>query len=381
VAVAAYVTGEGTSELPMLVGMLGRKDLRKDIGDTVGDVGLALVLRLLTWPAGREFLEAACAVPFVHAGQVENAGRTTAGEVRDYILDPGRLERSLRKARPRTASAILTPLLRTPKDSPVSLLVPKEPARHVLRVLADSSSPPARAAAAYARGYWDEEASRKAVARALGDEDPRVRRAAAQSFVRLTDGRKELEARLAPLLDDEADAVADMAATGLLLPEVRATASLDRGLTGFSFGDKVHVWASYRSGGDSRPLRPLNEEPPFLPGVRRRLEKAMQAKGGGKGPVASLALLLAQYGDSTGVDKMVAAWSQGDMASVPDAIIAGIALSRDVKHLDILRRAAAGATSKSRLRDVLKAIRGMRGAEARNLRRQVNRRMRRVKGY
>ena len=61
---------------------------------------------------------------------------------------------------------------------------------------------------------------------------------------------------------------------------------------------------------------------------------------------------------------------------MPDAIIAAIALTRSAKHLGILRRAAAAADSSWEVRELIKALRGMRGREARAMRRELNKRLR-----
>ena len=160
---------------------------------------------------------------------------------------------------------------------------------------------------------------------------------------------------------------------GLLLPEVREAAGLGSGLERFRVGS-MQVYVSTRYGSNERPLMVLPDKPPFLPLVRSLLA-ALEAGGKGEETLSPvLALLLAQYGDTSGLD-LIAGRGMG-RATLSNTMIAGIALSKDPKYLPILHARLAKETRSWDLRGLLKAVRGMRGSEARAFRREANRRIR-----
>jgi transposase len=59
-----------------------------------------------------------------------------------------------------------------------------------------------------------------------------------------------------------------------------------------------------------------------------------------------------------------------------DALLAGIALSRDSRFLPTLRQMAAARHDEWELRKVLQALRGMTGPDARQLRLEINKQIR-----
>jgi len=61
---------------------------------------------------------------------------------------------------------------------------------------------------------------------------------------------------------------------------------------------------------------------------------------------------------------------------LPEALLAGIALSRDTKYIPYLRRLMDRTQQDWDLRKILRALKGMSGPEARQLRVDVNKRMR-----
>ena len=56
--------------------------------------------------------------------------------------------------------------------------------------------------------------------------------------------------------------------------------------------------------------------------------------------------------------------------------MAGIALSQDAKYLPALRKIMTARKDESELRKLLQALQGLRGAEARQLRLDINKKMR-----
>ena len=91
-----------------------------------------------------------------------------------------------------------------------------------------------------------------------------------------------------------------------------------------------------------------------------------------------MALILAQYGDFTGLDhllKDIATENQKE-DEVQGIVLTAIGLSRDPKYMPYLRKMAASSKEEQDFRRLLQALRGMSGPEARELRLEINKRMR-----
>jgi len=126
-----------------------------------------------------------------------------------------------------------------------------------------------------------------------------------------------------------------------------------------------------------RPLATLDNKPPFLQAARDRLNAT---KGEDSVPFA---LLLAQYGDFTGVDQLVTqltVLNSGNDQRAADALLTGIALSRDIKYLPALKQIASVRQQEWELRKVLQALKGMSGPDARQLRLDINKKIRSAGG-
>jgi HEAT repeat protein len=262
-------------------------------------------------------------------------------------------------------------LLTDARSSPVSLAAASESNRGLLKALLDSPKPGLRALGVFALGYRDDAESAASVEKTLKDPNPWIRRAAVQSVARQVREQKPLEKRLGPFLADRDTGVCRMAALGLLLPEVREAAELRGELARFQFG-KVSTWASSTYSSTDRPLAPLSYVPPFVVEARKRLAAV---KGEDEADlIPALVLLLAQYGDRSGVRRLAAIRSGADR--LPDDLMAAITLSQDPTYLPLVVGMVAKATSTWELRKLLQAVRGMSGPEVREFRREVNRRLR-----
>jgi len=379
-ALAIYVTGDGKSDLPEFEASLALKDLNKAFDGAVREAGFPLAMKRLPWPEGERFLNKACAIPFMHARLLELANAMSK-EARAFVLDPGRLERSLLAAEKRDLRSLLQSLLQKPGESAASLRSETDASRELLGRMAASSRPALRAAATFARGFWKDAASLAAIEEATKESDARARATAVGALARRLKTQEDREGKLARFLTDPAPAVVQAAAVSLLLTEVRSDAGLERYADYFRYGSEVAVYLSYSRMNSERPLVALRREPDFLKPLRERLPALAKAEAKAKDDervdvLAPVALLLAQYGDPSGLDVLAARWSKAKDADVPDAVIAAIALTRSAKHLGILRRAAAAADSSWEVRELIKALRGMRGREARAMRRELNKRLR-----
>jgi hypothetical protein len=200
-----------------------------------------------------------------------------------------------------------------------------------------------------------------------------VRRAAVQSLARQTKERPALDARIGPLLSETNLPVATAAALALLQPEVRQAANLEMTAGFFVFEN--------HSGGDSsaqvnlsadRPLTRLEGKPAFLEPARKWLATAKLSES------IPFALLLAQYGQFDGLDRLAAGSVEGGGAEneMDDAMLAGIALSQEAKYLPVLRKLMDARNDEWSLKKLLQAIQGMRGPEVRQLRLDINKKIR-----
>jgi hypothetical protein len=164
--------------------------------------------------------------------------------------------------------------------------------------------------------------------------------------------------------------VAEIAAVGLLEPETRSAAGLDYASSYFEF-EKLHVWSGpSEPSADQRPLATLQGNPAFLEAARQKLASASSDDA------ALPTLLLAQYGDFTGLDRFMKGTPAEIQTGLGGTVLTAIGLSRDVNYLPYLKKLVASAKEEQDFRRLLQALRGMMGAEARELRLEINRRMR-----
>jgi HEAT repeat protein len=375
---AIFATGDGVSDLPLVAKLLDRKDLAKAIDGVAEEVGIPLVLKRLPWPEGKTLLEKACGRPFLHRSLMASTA-SASKEARETIFDPARIVASLAWAEGEELERLIRELMPDSSNPGGQFIARrKDLGVPIIDALEKSDRPVLRALAVYAADAWKTPEVGARAERALKDANPWVRRAAAQTMARKTEMREVLERRLAPLLSDGSPHVVAVAAVGLLTPEVRSTASLERELSYFRY-EKISVWRGVSYGSSSRSPRQFEGRPPFLDTVRDLLAATKKGSESEETLIGPLALLLAQYGDESGLDRLVERWSSGDTSDIPDVIIAGIMLSGDVKYLSVLRKAAEKAEQEYKVREVLKAVRGMRGPEAREFRREINKRLRELR--
>jgi hypothetical protein len=242
----------------------------------------------------------------------------------------------------------------------------------VVTALLDATNATWRAAAVYIVGLREDETGLPWLERALKDTNGWVRAAAIPGLARTAKDRAALELRLGPLMADSDKRVAERTMAGLLEPETRAAAGMDYSFEYFEF-EQIHSWHSYRSrSGEQRPLTTLPGKPAFLEQVRQR------ASASDPEEAALPALLLAQYGDFTGLDHLLPALvgdHQGQ-TELGNVLLIGVALSHDPKYLPYLKKMTATAKDSSDFTRLLQALKGISGPEARELRLEINRRMR-----
>ena len=390
-AAAVFATGDAKADLPILLAALDKPESaparQKQDATAIG-----LVMAKLPWPEGRLVLEKMCGSPVWFALAAQQSGPAAAGAA-DYLLEPARFKSAVERAGGETlkgALGILAGYGQPGADGEPAwtLWGGNDRVKAVTLALVESTNAAWRAAAVYSLGLRaDGEQNTAIFEKAASDPSEWVRRAAVQSLARHTTDRAALEGLLGPFLSDTNVAVAGLAAALLLEPEIRQAAELDYELNLLDFEFDGNSWRPSNLGtgvnqNSDRPLAALEGKPAFLEQAAKR---AATARGKESAPFV---LLLAQYGQFAGLDRLLAenagllAQTAGknavDQVEMAYIIQTGIALSHDAKYLPALRQMAAARNDQFQLRGILRALQGMPGAEARQLRLDINRKLRSV---
>jgi HEAT repeat protein/thiol-disulfide isomerase/thioredoxin len=379
-AAALFVTGDGQKERPILLAALNNHPetnaTEAETGEEDDLSAIQAIMPKLSLPDDQPVLEKFTASPLAFAQAVRQA-KLCKPEVVDFLLAPARFKTAVEPAAGKELSAALNLVAGYDYEYDAnrgwSLWSESDQAKAVVDALLTSTNAGWRAAAVFALGFRANAKDHlEVLAKAAADPDPWVRGSAARALARAIKTRPELEKSLAPLLAETNLTVAAAAAVALLEPETRAAADLDSTLDYFEY-DSVRGGRSVtRNSNDDRPLATVDGKPTFLADVQKRLAAA----GGDESSV--FALLLAQYGDFSGVDLLVAhaATRASPVDETVSAALTGIALSHDVKYLPALKRMTAAERGESSLRKILQAMKGMSGSEARQLRLEVNKKIR-----
>jgi HEAT repeat protein/thioredoxin-like negative regulator of GroEL len=368
-AAAIYVTGQSNADLPVLQGALERAD-KEALARVSRSAALAGILPRLPWPDGRPVAERLSRSPALFLRMVGYANKSAPG-LREFVFDPRRFRAAVEPASLEELQASLPQLLSSGQQQ-VSLVAGTWRMEPVVTALLDATNAAWRAAAVYAVGSWADADGLSQLERALKDTNGWVRAAAIPGLARTAKDRATLEQRVGPLMADPDKHVAAKAAVALLEPETRNAAGLDYSFEYFQF-ENIHAFPDFRvQVGEQRPLTPLAGKPAFLEQARQQVFQGTAEEA------AVPALLLAQYGDFSGLDHLLSDASadtqkQDELGTV---LLTGVALSRDPKYMPALKRMTAAAKANYELLRLLQALKGMSGADARELRLEINRRMR-----
>jgi len=385
---AIFATGDGKTDLPMLLQALARTNAPASSGlsDRRNDLlVVGAVMTKVVLPDGRPLLDKICEKPMWFA-QAVSQSKNYKPEVADYLFEPARFKAVLEPASGTELTDCLDLLAGYDYEYSEStswlLWNGSDHAKGVTSALVDSTNAAWRAAAVFALGLRGDAKDNLAVfTKAATDPNPWVRGSAVRALARNCKERPALEQSVGPLLADTNLLVAATAAMALLEPETRTAAGLDSELSYFEYesqrGGRYQV--TILNQGDDRPLAVLDEKPAFLAAA----QKWLTATNGVN--TAGFALLLAQFGDFSGVDRLAAqpaslAAGKEDGASPADALLAGIALSHDTKYVPVLKQMAAVRNQDQPLRKVLQAMKGMTGPDARQLRLEINKKLRTLGG-
>jgi HEAT repeat protein len=381
VAAALFATGDGKSDLALLASSLerlGEKGARR----LAASPAVGLILAKLPWPEGREVLEKFCAVPSLFALASSESERAPAA-VAEFLREPARFRTAVERATDEELKGMLTRLLGGSTfvyGSPRkvwSLLGSPEQTRPLVGGLLESTNAAWRAVALYAMGRWAGFTEAAAIEKGMHDTNGWVRGAAAQALARTSKSRPELEARLGPVVADEHPYPRRVAALALLEPEIRQTAGLQWQLDFFRYEETQTGRSEGYSMNDTRPFTPLETKPAYLEPARKWL-KTTNAEA-----VMPFALLLAQHGEQAGLERLIelrGELSEDKSQVLPDSLLIAIALAQDPKHIPLLRNLMDATRNTYELQKILRALKGLNGPEARELRVELNKRLRTTGG-
>ncbi len=366
-AAATYITGSSNADLADLRMSVDRAD-KVGLDQLSKSAAVPAIIPRLPWPEGKPIAEKFSASPSLFLKMTAYAQQASSG-FNDFLFEPERFRAAVDPALPEDVDSGLQRLLGSQQKG-WSLLSSNPRTEAVVKALLDATNAAWRAAAVYSLGFRDDPKAQYDLQHALADTNGWVRVAAVSGLTRGAKDRPTLERLLGPLLADSNKKVTEIASIGLLEPETRAAAGLQYSSGYFEF-EKVHVWSSsYEPNADQRPLATLQGNPPFLETVRQKLASTVSEDA------ALQVLLLAQYGDFTGLERLIKGAETDSESQVEGIMLTAIGLSRDSKYLPYVKKMVASAKDEQGFRRLLQALRGMTGAEARELRLEINKRIR-----
>lgn len=372
VAAAVFATGDGKSDLPLMEKAL--VNVRTDSAQPAKNAeAVKLLISKLPWPEGKALLDKLCESPLLFVTAASQS-RKAAPEIADYLFEPSRFKKSveplagsdLRKALDLVAGYSYG------QNQGWSLWTDENRTRAIDLALVESTNAAWRSAAVFSLGYYNFGEDLPVLQKATTDPNLWVRAAGVSALARKLTDRVVLEQSMGPLVADKDLHVAAIAACALLEPEVRQASDLNW-LDYFQFEGGHNGGRERTMESSDRPLTVSDGKPAFLQSARNWLS-ATNAEY-----TQAFALLLAQYGEFDGIDKLLskrtgAHKSYGDEAN--GVLLAGIGLSHDSKYVPALREISGTMQNQWDLQKILQAMRGMTGPEARQLRLDINRKIR-----
>jgi HEAT repeat protein len=368
IAAARYVTGSSNADLSQFQTAIegaGNPDLQR----LAKSAALAAVVPRLPWPDSKSIIERLSANPALFLKMTAYAQKASPG-LTEFLFEPQRFKAAVEPASHEELETSLQQLLGQGQKG-WTLLSTTPGTDAIVKSLLNATNAVWRAAALYCVGLRDDPKAQEYMENGLTDTNGWVRAAAVSGLERTVKERAALERVLAPMLTDTNQEVARLAALGLLERETRTSAGLEYAMGNFQF-EKISVWSSpYQIGGQQRPLATLPGNPPFLKTASEKLTNGLPE-------ISVAALLLAQYGDFTGLEQLVkTSDGKGQQEHGQDQVLlTAIELSRDAKYLPYLKNMVGSAKDEQELRRLLQALRGMSGSDARELRLEINKRMR-----
>ncbi len=367
-------TGQLERDLPRLLEVLGRATF-DELERLAQSPAVTMLAPHLPWPVGRPLLE----LLEKHPGlllQAVSRHRSMPPEAAAFLLQPARFRRVIERTSGEPLKALLERLLTGSSGdrAPWSLLDRDPRTLEIVKELAQSTNAAWRAASVYVRGRHDPDLHQADLVHALRDANVWVRAAAIQALTGSKMDRADFQQRAGPMVGADDHGAAVIAALALLEPNLRQASGYAWQFEYFSYED-LRTGSGSSIGGTDAPLQILTNQPPYLALARRQLDHL-------EGEVAEpFALLLAQHGDFSGLDQVLAQQSpstSNDRGGFdpPNGLLAAVQLSRNPRYLPLLRTWMDRASGEWQYQRLLQAVRGVPGPEARQLRLDLNRHMR-----
>jgi HEAT repeat protein len=381
--IAWYLTGQGSHGVDRLGPVLTAPVLDALIEQVGAEAALRPLLQKIPVDQVVALFEPLTADADLYA-QLLGQLRYAKQSVRDHLIDADRLLHALAEADQRRREQLASMLVRGTGAPPELLASTAESAwRRVMGRLLSSDLGLARAVAVASIGEsgLEPQAARAMVVEALADEDPGVRQQAVNAVAVMELSQLELEALLGPHVGDDDPKVAMVVASALVVPSLREPARLPLNARWFEYQDvSFYRRTSYQDGGNLRPPRVIDRSPAFLDAAKAQLDGVDPDNDPTEGQlVEALVLLLGQYGRWEGFEYQLARWRAQPHEPAPRSLLMALALTRDQEYLDPLRRHVGSASDPYELRNALRLVRGVRGDQARDLRRTINRRIREMR--
>jgi HEAT repeat protein len=361
VTLACYLTGPAEAPTSQLANSILALDAPA-LQEAVESGWVDMLMTRLAWPGGEAVLAALETRPLLYARAL-TAVPPPRADVQARLFDPERLRHALGPVSQEEAPPVVQVLLNRENAYTRPRMLP-EPA---LAALAPSTNPTWRAFSIYGQAQNQPGTNLAVFIEALASTNDWVRIAGVQALALHSSGRDQLETWLGPLLLHSNREVAMIAAVGLLEPEVRQSAGLQARLLRFNFPGVADEAIELSTSNTEGPLAPLKQQPAFLDAIQANLRTPATED------TCLQALLLAQYGRREGIDHCIA---QATAGLGLDAILTAIALTPEARYLGFVRDRADQTHDPLELLRLLRTVNRMTGTEVRQLRLEINRRLR-----
>jgi HEAT repeat protein len=369
--VARFLTGDPAAQLADVPELLKGDFSAIEYLEASEIVGL--ILLRLPMPEAQSMIERLLDDPEVLV-QLMKASQWAPPSVRQAVYAPQRLLSLLEQTGDNLSRKLLASLIGDDGAPGALVMMTSNDAAILAARLCVSESSIARATGLFTYAARPDLDAGSAIETAMTDPDEWVRRTAVLAFLERQDNQMLREATLAPLLTDPSPHVASVAAAGLLANPLWIAAELPEPRALFAYGSSKFDSPFTRS--YNNPIRPpqvIRRQVAFLDALHSLLNTQEETTP----PLRDMVpLVLAQYGDFSALERALADWGQDSSREPPRMLLITLPLTRDARYLQPLRKAMERMDSAYEYRDLLQWLRGVNGEEARQMRREINERMR-----
>lgn len=367
---ARFLTGDPDTEFAPIAKLITENKLMTQSSGLDPELVAPLLLTRIPMPQGMDVINQMAAEPFGYA-QMLSATRHARPQIAEALTHPERITQALESATDGQAAKLLSQIIGD-YNSPAIIAHMNDPqAEALVTRLASSNQPLPRAVGIFFAALRPGLLPPEAIKPALDDESPWVRRAAIQAYLASKPDPADVETTVGPMIADPNPHVGAAAASGILTDPLRIAAELPPPTAQFIYAATT-IRRSWNGRQQTRPPQVIDRQPDFLPELKALSTKDIEDELGAD----VIALTLAQYGDFSGLDKRLEVWQAGNRQEVPGILLVALLLTKDDRYIDPLRQKLLQEESEYRIRELLNWLRGVRGTEARALRREINLKLR-----